>query len=76
MMHHQMKRASVDLIVAVIFFITFSACQQQTFQKPDWPTPARETKPWSRWWWHGNSVTTEGITIEMEAYKKAGLGGL
>jgi hypothetical protein len=76
MMYHRMKHASFNLLVATILFITFSACQQQTFQKPDWPTPARETKPWSRWWWHGNSVTKEGITIEMEAYKKTGLGGL
>ncbi len=52
------------------------SCQLQTFQKPEWPAIARETKPWSRWWWHGSSVTREGITAEMEAYKKAGLGGL
>lgn len=41
-----------------------------------WPEISRETKPWSRWWWHGNSVTREGITAELEAYQKAGLGGL
>jgi hypothetical protein len=76
MMQHRMKQVLVDLIVTIIFLITFSACQQKAFQQPDWPTAARETKPWSRWWWHGNSVTKEGITIEMEGYKKAGLGGL
>ena len=42
----------------------------------EWPAANRETKPWSRWWWHGSAVTKEGITAEMEAYKKAGLGGL
>lgn len=41
-----------------------------------WPASSRETKPWSRWWWHGSAVTEEGITAELEAYKKAGLGGL
>jgi hypothetical protein len=42
----------------------------------EWPAANRETKPWSRWWWHGSAVTKEGITAEMEACKKAGLGGL
>jgi hypothetical protein len=41
-----------------------------------WPEVTRETRPWTRWWWHGNAVTREGITAEMEAYKKAGLGGV
>lgn len=41
-----------------------------------WPAINRETKPWTRWWWHGSALTKEGITIEMEAYKRAGLGGL
>jgi hypothetical protein len=54
---------------------TFS-CHQKIYQKPEWPTITQETKPWSRWWWHGSAVTKEGITAEMEAYKKAGLGGL
>ncbi|HET9486985.1 MAG TPA: glycosyl hydrolase, partial [Chryseosolibacter sp.] len=36
----------------------------------------RENKPWTRWWWHGSAVTKEGLTAEMEAYQKAGIGGL
>ncbi len=36
----------------------------------------RESKPWTRWWWHGNAVTKEGITAELEAFSKAGLGGV
>lgn len=41
-----------------------------------WPAVTNETKPWSRWWWHGSAVTKEGITAEMEAYQQAGIGGL
>ncbi len=44
--------------------------------KPGWPEIVRETRPWTRWWWHGSALTKEGITAEMEAYQKAGLGGL
>src|SRR6187431_1620642 len=71
-----MKHALHNLILALSLLLSFVSCQQKTFQKPEWPVVTREAKPWSRWWWHGNSVTKEGITAEMEAYKKAGLGGL
>lgn len=51
-------------------------CYSAMAQTANWPSSTRETKPWTRWWWHGSAVTKEGITTEMEAYKKAGLGGL
>ena len=43
---------------------------------PQWPAGSRETKPWTRWWWHGSSLTPAGITFELESYKRAGLGGV
>lgn len=49
---------------------------QCAFAQNGWPEVKQETKPWTRWWWHGSAVTKEGITAEMEAYQKAGLGGL
>jgi hypothetical protein len=41
-----------------------------------WPAITKETRPWTRWWWHGSSVTRSGLTTVMEQYQKAGLGGL
>ena len=35
-----------------------------------------QTKPWTRWWWMGNSVTKEGITQHLETFSEAGLGGV
>lgn len=43
---------------------------------PDWLEITAETKPWTRWWWHGSSVTKTGLTIELEALQKAGFGGV
>ncbi|HET6539735.1 MAG TPA: glycosyl hydrolase, partial [Chryseolinea sp.] len=62
------------LFVFTLLWISISA--QNAVHKPQWPSVKRETRPWTRWWWHGSAVTKEGITHEMEAYKKAGLGGL
>jgi hypothetical protein len=53
-----------------------ASCSKEVAVKPGWPTATQENKPWSRWWWEGNALTKEGITAEMEAYKKAGIGGL
>ena len=63
-------------LFAWLSIISFYGCQTKVEDKPGWPVITRETKPWTRWWWHGNSQTKEGITAEMEAYQMAGLGGL
>ncbi|HYG18034.1 MAG TPA: glycosyl hydrolase, partial [Ohtaekwangia sp.] len=54
--------------------LALQGCRQSS--PATWPTIERETRPWSRWWWHGSALTPEGITAEMEAYQKAGIGGL
>src|SRR5690606_30528411 len=62
-----------------IFFLFAISCSKParvSEEKQGWPPISHETKPWTRWWWHGNAVTMEGITAEMEAYKNAGIGGL
>ncbi|OYV00343.1 MAG: glycosyl hydrolase family 2, partial [Verrucomicrobiales bacterium VVV1] len=41
-----------------------------------WPAAGSETKPWTRWWWLGSAVDPQEITRELEAFSKAGLGGV
>lgn len=52
------------------------SCKEAPRVTAEWPSITRETKPWTRWWWHGSAVTKAGITAELEAYSKAGLGGV
>ena len=63
------------IITGIILFTLFNTCKSQKIDAR-WPTITRESKPWTRWWWQGNALTKEGITAEMETYKKAGIGGL
>lgn len=42
----------------------------------EWPRVTNETKPWTRWWWHGSAVTDKDLTAALEAYRDAGLGGV
>ncbi|MBA4055461.1 MAG: glycoside hydrolase family 2 protein, partial [Marivirga sp.] len=64
------------LVLIPLYLIAFESCQPVQTTKPGWPEITRETKPWTRWWWQGSAVTKDGITAEMEAYQKAGIGGL
>lgn len=41
-----------------------------------WPTPSKENRPWCYWWWMGSAVDKPNITSQLEAYRKAGLGGV
>jgi len=40
------------------------------------PAAFSTSKPWAYWWWPGSAVTEIGITHNLEAFSKAGFGGL
>ena len=73
-----------DLVFAVGCLLTCMACSNQSGIKQStlaqaWeefshPQDSTRTKVW---WFHGETETTrEGITADLEAYKKAGVGGV
>lgn len=66
-----MKKAF--LFIATLFLFGFSFAQtdlRKAFQSP--PEAAR---PWVLWYWLHGAVSEAGITADLEAMKKAGLGG-
>src|SRR5215813_8740295 len=67
-----MSRALKIIALLICGLITASA----TAAELAWPPVSAETKPFTRWWWLGNIVTEDGLRNGMEAYAKAGLGGL
>ncbi|WP_460637009.1 glycosyl hydrolase [Larkinella harenae] len=58
------------ILIAALFLSTAS------FAQPRWPTITQQTKPWTRWWWMGSAVNPKDLTILLDQYKKAGLGGV
>lgn len=64
------------LLLVLTGFIFASCDQQINSQEADWPEVTNESKPWTRWWWHGSAVTKAGITTELESLKEAGIGGV
>ncbi|MFA5328275.1 MAG: glycosyl hydrolase [Prolixibacteraceae bacterium] len=73
------KRSGFLFLSILLIVFTFS-CSNASGQKsetvPGWPKITMENKPWSRWWWMGSSVNPADLKVVMEAYSKAGLGGL
>lgn len=65
-------KKSLFLILHFTFYILHSA----TAQTPPWKPITQQNKPWTRWWWEGSAVNKKDLTINMEKYQKAGLGGL
>ena len=61
----------INLLFGWMFFLP-----KATNAQPGWPVITKEAKPWSRWWWMGSSVNPVELKAAMEAYSKAGLGGL
>ncbi|MEM8765342.1 MAG: glycosyl hydrolase [Bacteroidota bacterium] len=43
--------------------------------KTDFVTPSDDNTLWCYWYWIGDDISKEGITKDLEAMKKAGIGG-
>jgi hypothetical protein len=61
-----------SVITALILLIAVPLLNAQIA----WPEITRNCRPWTRWWWPGSIVTQADLTVAMEKYKEAGLGGL
>ena len=63
---------------ATVLLVAVSLCSCSEVQKPqvEWPTITPEMKPWTRWWWMGSAVNEKDLNVALEAYQKAGLGGV
>lgn len=66
-----------------IFAISLLACTvispanalQTHSLREQFQNPSDEAKPWTFWYWMFGAVSKEGITADLEAMKRAGLGG-
>ncbi|MDB4582052.1 glycosyl hydrolase [Draconibacterium sp.] len=58
----------------LLIILLFGACQQP--KQVQWPEITNETKPWTRWWWHGSAVNATDLTANMQELQKAGFGGV
>ncbi|WP_163324602.1 glycosyl hydrolase [Draconibacterium mangrovi] len=60
--------------ILIFIILVLSSCGEKTV--PQWPEQTNETKPWTRWWWHGSAVDKTNLTANLEELAKAGFGGV
>ncbi|MBQ2344921.1 MAG: hypothetical protein II390_04850, partial [Prevotella sp.] len=65
----------VRLLILVFFILGFQCVAGQTIEDVFMNPPA-EAKPIMIWQWMDGLITKEGITADLEAYQKAGIGGV
>jgi hypothetical protein len=77
-----LSRLSMMILLLCLVFVLYGcstetgAMQKNSASELDWPEVTYQSRPWSRWWWMGSIVSEHDLTVEMEKYAKAGLGGL
>lgn len=72
-----MKNRRSTYLLFLIFLLSFG-CQE--FEKDSnlaiWPEITHQNKPWTRWWWMGNTLDKDDISDQLEAFSAAGIGGV
>jgi len=66
------------LVLAILSIFSLASCTQQkklTKENP-WPEITAQTKPWTRWWWMGNTVSKPEIERQLSLLDQAGFGGV
>jgi hypothetical protein len=70
-----MKRCLAALILACIVCTAAQAADPFTLNK-EFVAPPAAARPWVYWFWLNSNITREGITADLEAMKRVGIGGV
>ncbi|MBN1588294.1 MAG: hypothetical protein JW888_02140, partial [Pirellulales bacterium] len=62
------------ILVTVASAFGVSACAQQNLHA-GFQSPPEEARPWVYWFWMNGNLTKEGITADLEAMRRVGIGG-
>ncbi len=73
-MFKQSNRTVITIGILLLSFLI--GCTTEDPPEPQWPEITSENKPWTRWWWQGSAVDKENLTMELESFKEANIGGV
>lgn len=68
-------RSSSFLITALAGGLFLICCTAQAAASV-WPAIDAQCRPWTYWWWMGSAVDKDSLAVQLEAFQKAGLGGV
>ena len=75
-MHHaHIRRRGVILLISILLSAPCAFAQEDALVRA-FRAPPEEAKPWVMWQWMNGCVSKEGITADLEAMKRVGIGGM
>jgi hypothetical protein len=72
------KRLVVALVAFIMVALCFGACapKKEDSLRAGFVKPPESARPWVYWFWLNSNITREGITADLEAMKRVGIGGV
>ena len=75
------KPVGAALIALTVLALSFGACARapkkiEDSLKAGFAAPPASARPWVYWFWLNGNITREGITADLEAMARAGIGGV
>ena len=74
--HARLSPVATAFVAIASCALAPGASAQRVDAAPAWPAITAESRPWTRWWWQGSAVNPTDLTRNLEAYQRAGLGGV
>jgi len=66
----------LPLLVLPAFVWAYSPAEKAIDLEKGFAAPPESAKPWVYWFWLNGNITREGITADLEAMQRAGIGGV
>ncbi|MBC7329299.1 hypothetical protein H5T88_02965 [bacterium] len=67
---------NITLLILVLILSSLPQCLGISQLEKGFRNPPNWAKPWVYWFWLNGYITKEGITADLEAMKRAGIGGV
>ncbi len=63
-------------VIAIVLILCCSACFAADSLAKGFQSPPDSARPWVYWFWLNGNITKSGITADLEAMKRVGIGGV
>src|ERR1017187_1311865 len=70
-----MKRFLIVSFVSLVALLSLRAEAADSLVK-NFQSPPADARPWVYWFWNNGNVTSNGITADLEAMRRVGIGGV
>ncbi len=71
-----MKKRLLSVLIALCLVASCTAKKEEDPLAAGFVTPPDSARPWVYWFWLNGNITREGITADLEAMKRVGIGGV